>query len=325
MDNNTILYFITYFIVYSFAGWLLESIYKSICTKKFVNSGFLIGPYCPIYGFGAIIMLLTLSFLKEKPVLLFLASLFILSFWEYLVGLFLEKVFKTKYWDYSDIKFNIQGRVCLKNSIYWGLLGLMFIEILHPFIETQINQVPTNMLLYINAVIGLAMLVDLVASVVAAISFEEMIAKINEIGEAIKEKAKELTEREKSKLVDDSIEKSMTETESEAVGKSLEKSVTELEPESIVKSVAGTASQPKAKSKARIIPQKDESSENIEGIIAKLKAEQAKLKIRIYKQANRLKNAFPTMKSETITQFLSEKIDLKKLKQNTKKERNMKG
>ena len=277
MDENTILYFITYFIVYSFAGWLLESIYKTFYNKKFVNSGFLIGPYCPIYGIGALIMLLTLSFLKEKPALLFISSFFILSCWEYFVGLFLEKAFKTKYWDYSNIKFNIQGRVCLKNSIYWGILGLVFIEILHPFIETQIKQVPINILLYTNIIIGIAMLVDLVASVTATINFEEMIAKINEIGEIIKEKAKELTEREKNKnIVED-----------------------------------------------------EKNSENIEGIIAKLKVEQTKLKIRIYKQANRLKNAFPTMKSEAITKFLSEKIDLKKLKQNTKKEtkneRKMKG
>lgn len=267
MDKNTIFYFIAYIIVYSFAGWLLESIYKTIYKKKFVNSGFLIGPYCPIYGFGAIIMILTLSFLKEKPVLLFLASFFILSCWEYLVGLFLEKVFKTKYWDYSNLKFNIHGRVCLKNSIYWGTLGLIFIEILHPFVETQIGKVPTNILFYINVMVGIAILVDLIASVTATISFEEMIAKINEIGETIKEKAKELTEREKTK--------------------------------------------PSA--------QDERGTENIEGIISKLKAEQAKLKIRIYKQANRLKNAFPTMKSETITQFLSEKIDLNKLKQYTKK------
>lgn len=304
MDNNTILYFITYFIVYSFAGWLLESIYKSVYTKKFVNSGFLIGPYCPIYGFGAIIMLLTLGFLKEKPVLLFLASFFILSCWEYLVGLFLEKAFKTKYWDYSDIKFNIQGRVCLKNSIYWGILGLIFIEILHPFVQAQINQVPTNMLLYINVIVGFAMFVDLVASVTAATSFEEMIAKINEIGEAIKEKAKELTEREKTKLFDESR------------GDSASKAEDESEPESIEKTIADSEVKAKVKQVGREVEEKDE---NIEGIIAKLKAEQAKLKIRIYKQANRLKNAFPTMKSETISQFLSEKIDLNKLKQNTKR------
>ena len=270
--NNTILYFITYLIVYSFAGWLLESTYKTIYKKKFINSGFLIGPYCPIYGFGAIIMLLILNFLKENPVLLFLASVVILSCWEYLVGLILEKVFKTKYWDYSNIKFNIHGRICLKNSIYWGILGLIFIKIVHPFVEQQIIKIPVNILMYVNIIAGIAMVADLIANVTTTINFEGMIAKINEIGETIKEKAKELTEREK------------------------------------IKTVAETLAE-------------NNNVENIERIIAKLKIQQAKLKIRIYKQANRLKNAFPTMKSETISQFLNEKIDLKKLKQNSKNKR----
>ena len=240
-----------------------------------------------------------------------------MSFWEYLVGLFLEKVFKTKYWDYSNIKFNIHGRVCLKNSIYWGILGLVFIEYIHPFIEEQINIVPSNILLYLNAIICFAMLVDLVASVTAAISFEEMIAKINEISEAIKEKAKELTEREKNKTIDEPARNS----EDKSVVKSVQEAITENlnKPEAQVKYKSSD------KSVDKLLEESDENSENIEGIIAKLKAEQAKLKIRIYKQANRLKNAFPTMKSETISKFLSEKIDLKKLKQNTKKERKMKG
>lgn len=253
MNTNTILYFIAYLIIYSFAGWVLESVYKSIYQKKFVNSGFLRGPYCPIYGFGAIIMLLTLSFLKEKPILLFLASFFILSCWEYLVGLFLEKAFKTKYWDYSNLKFNIHGRVCLKNSIFWGILGLVFICVIHPFVEERLHQIPTDLLLYTNIIIGTAMLVDLVVSTITTINFEGMIAKINEIRETI--------------------------------SYSLE---------------AGPF-------------------ENREGIIAKLKAEETKLRIRIYKQASRLRNAFPTMKSETVTKFLSEKIDINKLKQNIKK------
>ena len=101
MNSDTILYFIAYFILYSFAGWLLESVSKSVIEKKFVNSGFLTGPLCPIYGCGAVIMMLCLSFLKDKPILLFFAAFFILSIWEYIVGVILEKLFKTKYWDYS--------------------------------------------------------------------------------------------------------------------------------------------------------------------------------------------------------------------------------
>lgn len=270
MDTDTILYFITYLILYSFAGWVLESVCKTIEQRKIVNSGFLHGPFCPIYGFGALIMLLCLNFLKEQPILLFIAAFLVLSIWEYLVGVFLEKVFKTKYWDYSHLKFNLHGRVCLKNSLFWGLLGVVFVRYLHPFIDKYIKLLPIDLLLYINVIIGIAIVVDLVFSIIAITNFATMVKKINDLGENIKEKAKELKElNDKNRLRIEEVEK--------------------------------------------------KSIENIERMIQKLKTKQARLKIRIYKQANRLKKAFPTMKSEQITTFLSQKIDLKKLKENIKK------
>ena len=113
MLNNILLYF----IIYSFLGWCLESVYKTILEKRFVNSGFLYGPLCPIYGFGAVIMILIFGLLPQNVFIIFLSSMILLTIWEYIVGVILEKLFKTKYWDYSNVKFNINGRVCLKNSI----------------------------------------------------------------------------------------------------------------------------------------------------------------------------------------------------------------
>ena len=269
MDTNTILYYTTYLILYSFAGWVLESVSKTIEQKKLVNSGFLNGPFCPIYGFGALIMLFCLSFLKEKPVLLFMAAFVLLSLWEYLVGIFLEKIFKTKYWDYSHLKFNFQGRICLKNSLFWGVLGDLFIRYVHPFIESYIQLAPI-LLLYFNIIIGIVIFVDLIISIMAVTNFELTIKKINELSESIKEKVIERKElKDKIKLKTTEIEKT--------------------------------------------------SLENIERIIRELKITQARLKLKIYRQANRLKKAFPSMKSESITAFLSQKIDIKKLKENSKK------
>ena len=255
---ETILYFLTYFIIYSFAGWVLDSVSKSIAQKKLVNSGFLNGPICPIYGFGALIMLLSLNALREKPLILFIAAFIMLSAWEYIVGVLLEKIFKTKYWDYSHLKFNFQGRICLKNSIYWGILGVVFICYIHPFIE------------YLDIILGITIIVDLIVSAIAVTNFETMINKINDMGITIKEKVKELKEL-------------------------------------------------KDKNKQKIINIEKSAIENAENKIKELKISQAKLKLRIYRQANRLKKAFPSMKSETITKFLNQKIDLKKLKQNIKK------
>ena len=265
MDTNTVLYYITYFIVYSFLGWVIESVYKSIYEKKFVNSGFMMGPFCPIYGFGALIMLLCLSFLKNMPILLFITAFVILSIWEYLVGLYLEKVFKTKYWDYSHYKYNIHGRICLRNSIFWGILGLLFIELVHPFIDSYIKLIPINLLIYVNVIIGIAMIVDFIQSANTIVNFESMVTKINEIGITIKEKVKDLNIKNRTKA--------------------------------------------------------QNNIENVEKIIQDLRRREAKLRLRIYKHASRLKNAFPSMKSESITSFLNQKIDIRKLKESTKKKR----
>ena len=130
---------VTYFIIYSFLGWVMESIVRTIAEKKIINTGFLKGPFCPIYGIGAIIILLFLNQFESQPILLFFIAIMVLTIWEYLVGVLLEKIFHTKYWDYTDQKFNFQGRVCLVNSICWGILGVIFVKYIHPFIQNIIS------------------------------------------------------------------------------------------------------------------------------------------------------------------------------------------
>ena len=137
---------ILYIIIYSFLGWCLESIYKTIILKKPVNSGFLYGPFCPMYGIGAIIMI-QLGKLSNNVVGIFLIAFIVFSVWEYIVAVILEKLFKTKYWDYSSLKFNIQGRVCLKNSIYWGILGVILMFIIQPNMSTFVSKIPQDMIL----------------------------------------------------------------------------------------------------------------------------------------------------------------------------------
>ena len=127
----------TYFILYSFLGWIMESIFRSICEKKLINTGFLRGPFCPIYGIGSIIMFVFLEKFAETPILLFFTSMITLTLWEYIVGVLLEKIFDTKY---SDHKFNFQGRICLTNSIYWGVLGVLFIKYIHPFVQSIVSR-----------------------------------------------------------------------------------------------------------------------------------------------------------------------------------------
>lgn len=191
-----------YFITYSFLGWIMESIFRSICEKKLINTGFLKGPFCPIYGIGAIIMLLFLKSFSNNLLLLFFISVIVLTLWEYLVGILLEKLFHTKYWDYSDNKFNFQGRICLMNSIFWGILGVVFIQYIHPFIESIIEKVDIRLLTYIYSIIGIVMLIDAITSIIKVKNIKVTLEKIEELNKEIKEKLKEITEEGKTDILE---------------------------------------------------------------------------------------------------------------------------
>lgn len=240
---------IMYFIVYSFLGWVMESVIKTVVQKKPVNSGFLYGPFCPIYGFGAIIMFLFLQRFRDNPIILFIIAFFVLSLWEYLVGWMLEKIFRTKYWDYTQNKFNIKGRVCLMNSLFWGFLGVVFIRYIHPFIIEKIDIIKTNDLLFLTVTLSIIMLVDLITSIIKVKNINIKLEKLKEITNTIKEKIDELETKQINK-------------------------------------------------------------ESLQLAIEELKYKQTTIKRKLLKQTNRLKKAFPTMKSETIekiNEFLKEK------------------
>ena len=181
-----------YFIIYSFLGWVMESTVRTISEKKIINTGFLKGPFCPIYGIGAIIMLLFLERFQSKPVLLFFIAISVLTIWEYIVGVMLEKIFHTKYWDYSENKFNFQGRICLTNSIYWGVLGVVFVKYIHPFVEGIIYNIDTKLLYYVISIITVVLVVDLITTVIRVKNIKVTLQKIEELNKEIKEKLEEI-------------------------------------------------------------------------------------------------------------------------------------
>ena len=213
--NTNFLELCTYFVIYSFLGWCLETTYRSFCEKKLINTGFLYGPFCPIYGSGAIIMLLGLNQFKGKYILLFFIGFFILSIWEYLVGWFIEKTFNTKYWDYSDHKFNIKGRVCLTNSFFWGILGVVFINLIHPFILGLVSGFDDNIVGYLTIGLLVIIIIDTIISVVKVKNIKSTLQKIEELNKEIREKIKlneyerlpdstknKLINKEESKIID---------------------------------------------------------------------------------------------------------------------------
>ena len=132
-------YYIVLFAIYCFMGWTLEVIYRSITQRKFVNAGFLFGPFIPIYGLGAFVVIVMQHFFQSWH---FVARFFIfgltITFLEYIVGFLSEKIFKLSLWDYSDNRLNLHGRVCLHFSLFWTALAFAFLIFVHPEIFRRI-------------------------------------------------------------------------------------------------------------------------------------------------------------------------------------------
>ena len=131
-----------YFILYSFAGWAMETAYCSLRQHRFVMRGFLYGPICPIYGVGALMMVLFFQPLTGNLVLFYVVSTISMSAWEYFVGWFLETTTHMKYWDYSDHRFNLHGRISLFVCLWWGVLSYLTIFHIHPVVEQLVAALP---------------------------------------------------------------------------------------------------------------------------------------------------------------------------------------
>lgn len=178
--------YILYFYIYSFLGWLVESIYCSALEQKIINRGFLNGPICPVYGVGALVVILGLYPYKDNIMAVFLLSIILTSTVEYITGTILEKIFKTRWWDYSKHKFNIQGKVCLLNSILFGILSVIIIEIVHPSIVDIIDE-SNKYILYIILIFAIiTTIIDLIITAKALNSLTVKVDMITNLMEDIK-------------------------------------------------------------------------------------------------------------------------------------------
>lgn len=126
------------FIIYSFLGWFMEVIWTLITDKKLVNRGFLIGPYCPIYGVGCLLLIVFLDSFKDNIFTLFLMSIIVCSILEYFTSFIMEKLFNARWWDYSDRKLNLNGRICVDTMIPFGILGVLVVYFLNPFLSNVV-------------------------------------------------------------------------------------------------------------------------------------------------------------------------------------------
>lgn len=164
------------FWIFAISGWIIEMIYCAIIDKQIVNRGFFIGPYCPIYGFGGISMLLFLPY-KDHPIVCFILSLVVCSVIEYLTSYILEKIFKVRWWDYSNDSFNINGRVCLRNALAFGALGIIVTRYAYPIFMGFLNELNENTLKIIAMIVLFITLIDIIVSFKAMNKIKDLINK----------------------------------------------------------------------------------------------------------------------------------------------------
>ena len=176
------------FIIYSFLGWVCETAYCSIGARKFVNRGFLHGPLCPVYGVGALLVLWLLPKDPKDTLSLFLSAILVTTVLEYLTSVILEKLFHMKWWDYSRYKFQINGRVCLLNSLMFGALATVLVRFINPEVQGLLSAVPASVLPWICLVLLAAVLLDTFLTVRELLELKGKLQQMHKLLSEIKEK-----------------------------------------------------------------------------------------------------------------------------------------
>ena len=174
------------FIIYAFLGWCSEVAFAAVNKGKFVNRGFLNGPVCPIYGVGMLIVVLCLWNLRDRPLLLFLGSALLTTALEFVTGFVLERFFHDKWWDYSDMPFNIKGYVCLKFTILWGLAASFIIGAIHRFIYMLIEKTPFVLGAILLAVFSAAFIADFIVTLTALAKLPKKLKAMAEAERALR-------------------------------------------------------------------------------------------------------------------------------------------
>lgn len=179
------------FFVYGFLGYLCEVAYCSICQKHLVNRGYLYMPICPIYGFGAVLIILAMNPIIDMWYLVLILGILLTSSLEYLTSYIMELIFHMRWWDYSQRKFNINGRVCLRNSLMFGALVMLVMYVLNPLVQDMMDWIGSIGVWIVNIILLVGLVVDFIFSTIKNINIAKIVVKINEFTEEATDKIKE--------------------------------------------------------------------------------------------------------------------------------------
>lgn len=179
--KEILVYSFMIFIICSFIGYFMEVFWVFLGSKKIVNRGFLCGPVIPIYGFGALLILFCLLRYYSDPIVVFVFGVLITSVLEYFISFLLEKIFHNRWWDYSTVKYNINGRICLRNSFAFGILSIVIIYFVTPLFGIVFSLFNFKFWSVLSLILFIILLLDTVYSIVIAYNLRNRIIIVEEL------------------------------------------------------------------------------------------------------------------------------------------------
>lgn len=188
----TFIQWLLFFFIYCFLGWVWESCYVSIKKREWINRGFLHGPMLPIYGSGAIIVLLCTIGVRDQVILIFLFGMTGATILEYVTGACMERLFRVRYWDYSHMPLNLKGYICLPVSLGWGVFSVLLMRVIHVPIENLVLQIPERIAEVVSVVCSSAFAVDFTLSFSEAMDLRDMLIRLSDSNEKIQRLQKRL-------------------------------------------------------------------------------------------------------------------------------------
>lgn len=224
----TLTQWLAFFFIYCFFGWCIESTIVSVTKKKLVNRGFLQGPILPLYGFGAVFMLFSTLWIRDNILSVYFVGAVSATCLEYVTGVVMEAMFKIKYWDYSDKKFNLNGYICLRSSLFWGVLTVFLVDVIHEPISRMIASIDAATVTKIIVVVLCVAVIDCVDSFKKAFNLQKFLDYTTRIRNEISDITAKLAEM-KDNLTSNKAAKEIPQQE-EGV-RSLEKYVDKLKSE----------------------------------------------------------------------------------------------
>jgi len=200
MNDTTLIIYRTasFFVIYAFFGWCLEVVYQAVEHGKFINRGFLNGPYCPIYGFGVIIVYTALEPIKDNIIVLYFGAVILTTSLELVTGFLLEKIFSQKWWDYTNEHFNLKGYICLKFSLLWGVACLVTVRLIHPLVNSFVEKIPKIIAVPFLVLFFIGFISDITITVLAIIHIKKRVA----ILESISAEMRKISDKTGEKLFD---------------------------------------------------------------------------------------------------------------------------